>query len=142
MTSPTLRVSAKIDIVEVGRDGAVTPVDYKKGVPDKHGRPWPADEVQSALQALLLREAGYQVDQAEIWYAETRRRVVVPVDDARLASVRETLERLWRTAASDDAPAPLVDSPKCPRCSLVGLCLPDEVNALRPVSAPRTAHVG
>jgi CRISPR-associated protein Cas1 len=131
LTSPTLRVSAKLDIVEVGRDGAVTPVDYKKGGPDKHGRPWPADEVQSALQAFLLREAGYRVDQAEIWYAETRRRVVVPVDDARLASVRETLERLWRTAASDDAPAPLVDSPKCPRCALVGLCLPDEVNALR-----------
>ncbi len=25
-----------------------------------------------------------------------------------------------------DIPAPLVDSPKCPRCSLVGICLPDE----------------
>lgn len=29
------------------------------------------------------------------------------------------------------APPPLVDSPKCPRCSLVGICLPDEINALR-----------
>src|SRR5581483_3922497 len=28
-------------------------------------------------------------------------------------------------------PEPLVDSPKCPRCSLVGICLPDETNALR-----------
>ena len=131
LTSPTLRVSAKIDIVEVGADGAVTPVDYKKGGPDKRGRPWPADEVQSVLQALLLREAGYRVDRAEIWYAETRHRVVVPVDDERLSSVRTTLERLWRTAAADTAPPPLVDSPKCPRCSLVGICLPDEVNALR-----------
>jgi CRISPR-associated protein Cas1 len=34
------------------------------------------------------------------------------------------------------APPPLVDSPKCPRCSLVGICLPDEVNAL----ADRTAR--
>jgi CRISP-associated protein Cas1 len=25
---------------------------------------------------------------------------------------------------------PLVDSPKCPRCSLVGICLPDETLAL------------
>jgi CRISPR-associated protein Cas1 len=28
-------------------------------------------------------------------------------------------------------PPPLVDSPKCPRCSLVGICLPDEMNRLR-----------
>lgn len=131
LTSPTLRVSAKIDVVEVGHGGAVTPIDYKKGGPDKRGRPYPADEVQSVLQALLLREAGYRVDQAEIWYAETRRRVTIPVDDRQLDSVRELLGRLWRTAAADHAPPPLVDSPKCPRCSLVGLCLPDEVNALR-----------
>ena len=62
-----------------GDGGVVTPVDYKKGAPDKHGRAWPADEIQSVLQALLLQEAGYQVEQAEIWYAETRRRVVVPM---------------------------------------------------------------
>ncbi|GEL17533.1 CRISPR-associated endonuclease Cas4/Cas1 [Pseudonocardia asaccharolytica] len=131
LTSRDLGVSAKIDIVEVGIDGAVTPVDYKKGSPDRRGTPWPADEIQSVLQALLLRETGYRVDQAEIWYAETRKRVVVPVSDARLAAVRELLGKLWRTAASDNAPPPLEDSPKCPRCSLVGLCLPDEINALR-----------
>jgi CRISPR-associated protein Cas1 len=34
-------------------------------------------------------------------------------------------------AGGPDIPPPLVDSPKCPRCSLVGICLPDEVNALR-----------
>ena len=28
-------------------------------------------------------------------------------------------------------PPPLEDSPKCPRCSLSGICLPDEVNLLR-----------
>ena len=27
-------------------------------------------------------------------------------------------------------PPPLVDSPKCPRCSMVGICLPDEINHL------------
>ena len=31
-------------------------------------------------------------------------------------------------ASSGRIPDPLVDSPKCPRCSLVGICLPDEVN--------------
>lgn len=131
LTSHELGVSAKIDLVEVGEGGVVVPVDYKKGGPDRDGRPWPADETQSILQALLLREAGYRVEQSEIWYAETRQRVVVPVDDARVGQVRTLLAQLWRVAASDDAPPPLVNSPKCPGCSLVGLCLPDEINALR-----------
>ncbi|HEY6797635.1 MAG TPA: CRISPR-associated endonuclease Cas1 [Kineosporiaceae bacterium] len=131
VTSTELGVSAKIDIVEVGSDGLVTPVDFKKGSPDRHGKAWPSDEIQSGLQALLLQEAGYRVEQAEIWYAETRRRVVVPMDADRLAEIRRVLGELWRTAARDEAPPPLEDSPKCPGCSLVGLCLPDEINALR-----------
>ena len=42
-------------------------------------------------------------------------------------------------------PPPLEDSPKCPRCSLVGNCLPDEINHLsrsstepRPIAVPNT----
>ena len=131
LTSSTLGVSAKIDVVEVERNGSVTPVDYKKGAPDRNGRPWPSDEIQSVLQALLLQDAGYTVEQAEIWYAETRRRVVIPIDDSRLVEARALLERLWQVASNDQPPPPLVDSPKCPRCSLVGLCLPDEINVLR-----------
>jgi CRISP-associated protein Cas1 len=41
------------------------------------------------------------------------------------------LTDLWRVAASDTAPEPLDGSPKCQGCSLSGLCLPDELNALR-----------
>ena len=131
LTSAELGVSAKIDMVEVSEDGAVVPVDYKKGSPDRNGRPWPSDEVQSVLQALVLRDAGYAVSSAEIWYAETRQRVVIAIDDAVEARVRTTVAELWSVAASDVAPPPLVASPKCSRCSLVGICLPDEINALR-----------
>ncbi|GGL19969.1 CRISPR-associated exonuclease Cas4/endonuclease Cas1 fusion [Mangrovihabitans endophyticus] len=131
LTSTDLGVTAKIDIVEVTADGTVIPVDYKKGSPDKHGRAWPSDEIQSVLQALLLREAGYHVVKAEIWYAETRHRVEIPIDGTRLDDTRRLLHRLWQTAAQDQPPPPLDNSPKCPRCSLVGLCLPDETNALR-----------
>lgn len=130
-TSAQLRVSAKIDLVEVAESGSVVPVDYKKGKPDRDGRPWPSDEVQSVLQALVLRDAGYSVSTAEIWYDETRQRVVIPVDEVVATRTREIVADLWSVAASDVAPPPLVDSPKCPRCSLVGICLPDEINALR-----------
>ncbi len=137
-TSEQLRVSAKIDLVEVTEDGSVVPVDYKKGAPGRDGRPWPADEVQSVLQALVLRDVGYSVSTAEIWYAESRQRVVIPIDAVVEARTRQTVEELWSVAASDVAPPPLVDSPKCPRCSLVGICLPDEINALRQRSVQGT----
>jgi CRISP-associated protein Cas1 len=131
LTSTDLKVSAKIDLVEVSADGSVVPVDYKKGTPDRNGRPWPSDEVQSVLQALVLRDAGYSVSTAEIWYDETRQRVVIPIDEGVATRTRQIVADLWSVAASDTAPPPLVNSPKCPRCSLVGICLPDEVNALR-----------
>jgi CRISPR-associated protein Cas1 len=98
LTSPRLGVTAKIDIVEVGGDGSVVPVDYKKGSPDRRGRTWPSDEIQSTLQALLLRDAGYTV-----WYAETRQRLILPITEQRLAGVADTLRELWQVAASDDA---------------------------------------
>ena len=34
-------------------------------------------------------------------------------------------------ASGGEIPPPLEDSPKCPRCSLVGICLPDEVSFLK-----------
>ena len=40
----------------------------------------------------------------------------------------ELLSGIKDMAASGQIPHPLVDSPKCTRCSLVGICLPDEVN--------------
>lgn len=130
LTSRELGLSAKLDLVEGKEEGKVIPVDYKKGRPADDGGAWPSDRVQLLIQALLLRESGYQVDHAEVWYAEVRRRVRIEVDDAAIAEVEGVLGQLWQTASSAEAPPPLVDSPKCPRCSLVGICLPDETQAL------------
>lgn len=137
LTSQRLGFTAKLDVIEAGEDDAVIPVDYKKGSPDKAGEAWPSDRIQSLLQVMLLQEAGYQVTHAEIWYDEVRRRVVIPVDDSAIAEVTDILRRLWQVAALPEAPEPLVNSPKCPRCSLVGICLPDETRALRERSSGR-----
>lgn len=139
LTSKRLGLTARLDLVEDGGDGSVVPVDYKKGRPADDGTVWPGDRVQLLIQALLLRESGYQVQQAEVWYAEVRRRVVVPVDDAAMTEITEVLRRLWQTASSPQVPPPLVNSPKCSRCSLVGICLPDETNALAIRARERTA---
>jgi len=127
-------IIAKIDLVEV-TDGRVRPVDYKRGAaPDPAKAPggaWPADRVQIGAQALALRDAGYRCDAGEIYYAASKTKVVVDVDDALIAEVRAAVALARRLQADPVPPPPLVDSPKCPRCSLVGICLPDEMNALR-----------
>jgi CRISPR-associated protein Cas1 len=132
LSSERLRVIAKIDLVE-GEGGVVTPVDYK------HGRPreteeglelWPTDRVQLAVQGLVLRENGYQCEEGVAYYAKTKQRVRVIFDAEVMAETERAIQQAWQVAASGVIPPPLVDSPKCPGCSLVGICLPDETNAL------------
>lgn len=129
LSSDELGVVAIIDRVDTG-DGGAIPVDVKKGSPAKDGAPWPADRIQILTHALLLRDAGYRVDECAVYYAATRQRLTVTVTDDALDEVRKVIIDARHIAQGALPPAPFIDSPKCPRCSLVGLCLPDETNAL------------
>lgn len=130
LSSTDLGLVAKIDPIE-GDDQHVRPVDYKRGSsPHTVNRAWEPERVQLCIAALLLREAGYRCDEGILYFAEARKRVVVPFDPALVERTRSLLAELRQVAARDIVPPPLVDSPKCPRCSLVGICLPDETNAL------------
>jgi CRISPR-associated protein Cas1 len=139
VASATEGIVAKTDLVEA-EGGAVVPVDYKRGsAPDPDrvpGGAWPADRVQAAAQALALRDSGYRCDHAEIYYAASKQRVRVELDEAQVAEVRSAVADARRVRALPVAPPPLVASPKCPRCSLVGICLPDEVTSLLAGPAP------
>ena len=132
LSSERLKVIAKMDIVQV-ENGRVRPLDYKKGSP-KEGADgpemWPADRVQVVLQALVLRENGYVCDEAVVYYRGTNQKVRVPLTDAVIEEATAAVYGAWRTSESSLIPAPLVDSPKCPGCSLHSICLPDETNAL------------
>ena len=61
-----------------------------------------------------------------VFYRKTRQRVRVPFDDETIAEAERAIAKAWATAAATEIPPPLIDSPKCPGCSLVGICLPDE----------------
>jgi CRISPR-associated protein Cas1 len=137
LSSEKLGLIAKVDVVESGGVRAV-PVEYKRGRPRNPGDPlWPPEHVQLCAQVLLLREAGYEVDHAEVYFSESRTRHRVEIDEELIAQTMRAIEGLRQVAAGSHAPPPLVDSPKCPRCSLVGICLPDETNALRGASSGR-----
>lgn len=131
LSAPQLGAIARIDLLE-GEGKRVTPVDYKHGtVPDVPEGAWEPERVQLCLQGLILRENGYECDEGVLYYTGSRQRVVVRFDDALVARVHELLDGLRSVASATTIPPPLSDSPKCPRCSLVGICLPDEVNLMR-----------
>lgn len=132
LSSERLRVIAKLDLVEAEGQTA-TPIDYKHGAPReaKDGLDlWPADRVQLALQAIVLRENGYECAEAVVFYQKTRQRVRVAVTPEFLTEAEGAVARAWEAAEAGVIPPPLVDSPKCAGCSLNTICLPDETNRL------------
>lgn len=131
LSSERLGIVARIDLVE-GEGGAVRPVDFKKGRRPHVARgAYDPERVQLCAQGLLLREHGYACEEGFLYYAESRERVRVPFDDELIAMTLRAIEEVRANAKSGRIPPPLVDSPKCPRCALVSICLPDETIALR-----------
>ena len=128
LSSERLKLIAVIDLIE-GTGTSVTPVDYKRGAPrvgDEGPEAWPADRAQVCAQALILRDNGYTCHEAVVYYHETRQRVRIGIDDELAAATIEQAAQARAVAEGGRIPLPLVDSPKCPRCSLVSICLPDE----------------
>ncbi len=150
LTSERLGLTATLDLAEINGNVAV-PVEYRKGRPRRNGssqpeeavdelmeeprlipgpEPWPTDHVQLGLQVLLLEDTGYTVPEAYLYYAAERLRLRVEVDDSLRHEALAELEAAKRTAEGQ-RPPPLVNDPRCPRCSLQPICLPDEINHQR-----------
>ncbi|MGI9301661.1 MAG: CRISPR-associated endonuclease Cas4g/Cas1g [Gammaproteobacteria bacterium] len=131
LSSNRLGLIAKLDLVE-GKEGRVMPVDYKRGKrPHVPKGAYDPERVQICVQAMLLQEHGYECTEGFIYYIAGKERVRVEIDDELRQKTVAAINGLRFVAAGGQAPPPLEDSPKCPRCSLVGICLPDEVNFLR-----------
>jgi CRISPR-associated protein Cas1 len=135
--SERLGVVAKMDLVEatLSRDGsvaAVQPVDYKVGAPREGAdglELWDAEKMQLGLQCLVLQDNGYACDTGIIYYRKTKQRVPLELTPELEAWVISKIAEA-RVCAQGPIPPPLVDSPKCARCSLAPVCLPDETRML------------
>ena len=137
LASERLGVIAKMDVVEV-EGGTAMPVDFKKGKrPHVAAGAYEPERVQICTQAMILEDNGYKVEQGVLWYAGSRERVQVVIDDELRARTLEAITGLRSAAANGRRPPPLENSPKCPRCSLAGICLPDETNLFRKGHPPR-----
>jgi CRISPR-associated protein Cas1 len=151
MGSERLGVVAKMDLVEskTGKEDLLTalevcPVDYKAGAPKEGGEAnelWDTDKMQLGLQALILRDNGYACNEGIIYYRTTKQRVRLPITPELENWILQNIAEA-RRVVTGPIPAPLVHSPKCVRCSLAPVCLPDETRMLAQTTLKVDVSVG
>lgn len=130
LSDSELQLVAKIDLVEAEGDLA-TPIDYKRGKrPDVPGGAYEPERVQVCAQGLLLRKHGFRSERGVIYFAGSKHRVEIEFTEELIQRTLALSGEALTAARSLICPPPLVDSPKCNRCSLASICLPDEQNAV------------
>jgi CRISPR-associated protein Cas1 len=128
LSSRKHKIIAKMDLIE-GKDDEIYPVEFKRGsAPEKGKEPWPSDIIQLCSQVIILRENGYRCEHGEIYYYGSRKRIKLDITEKLIEDCVKNIEKARDVALSDISPPPLIDSSKCPRCSLVSICLPDETS--------------
>ena len=137
LSSDRLGVIAKMDVVEAA-GGVATPVDFKKGKrPHVAAGAYDPERVQICVQGMILEDNGYRVDHGALWYVGSRERVRIVLDEELRRMTLDAIAGLRMAASARRRPPPLENSRKCPRCSLAGICLPDETNLFRKGYPPR-----
>ena len=127
LRSDRLRLTGKADVVEFhavpGQPGRWQPfpVEYKRG----KRRRWLHDEVQVCAQAMCLEEmVGVPVPQGALYYAASKRRLGVAIDETLRAETIATAARYHELVARQETP-PARLMPKCGNCSLHEFCIPE-----------------
>jgi CRISPR-associated exonuclease Cas4 len=129
--SEALHLTGFADVVEE-RAGVFVPVEYKHG----HQGNWLNDHIQLCAQALCLeeRQSGKPlIPYGYIYYVGSRRRVQGKFTTELRQKTRATIAQALKVAALGTPPPPLSGkmAARCPNCSLLPLCLPDEVRLLQ-----------
>jgi CRISPR-associated exonuclease Cas4 len=131
LASETFHISGFADLIEE-QSGVLVPVEYKRG---RHGQ-WQGDHIQLCAQALCLEErqpnkplipCGY------IYAIGSQRRVHVPFTQQLRDRTRAAIALALQVATLETPPPPLSGklTARCPNCSLLSICLPEEVRLLQ-----------
>ena len=137
LSAPREGVCCKIDLLE-GDGQVVTPVEYKRGeAPRAPASLYEPHLMQLAAQCLALRENGFSCEEGMVYFIRSKERVPVKFDAALMDRAKSLLAELRSTVERGEIPPPLRSSARCDRCSLAGVCLPDEVNLLREMEAEK-----
>jgi len=135
LTAPQAGICCRLDLLE-GEGRKATPVEYKRGrapqTPEGLYEPY---QIQLCAQALALRENGFSCDQGMVYFMGSKERVPVKIDQFLIDRTLALVAAIRSVTENGRMPPPLQRSSRCNRCSLAGVCLPDEVNLLREMEA-------
>ena len=132
LISYQLGVTGRADVVELisSEDGVLIdcyegkwllhPVEYKRGKQKSDAR----DEVQVCAQALCLEEMfNTKIVRGSLYYAETRRRVIVDFTPELRQNVYDLALRMHELFDRGITPLPVYKT-HCKSCSLYDICMP------------------
>jgi len=124
LNASNLGIAGVADIVEFHKAGRMEtpfPIEVKRGKPKLHR----ADEVQLCAQALCLEAmTGRSVPEGALFYAQTKRRVSVPIDEDLRALTLKTIDDLQVVLESRITPIVAFKADRCRACSLLEICRP------------------
>lgn len=129
--SETLHLTGFADVVEEWA-GILIPVEYKHGYQGN----WLNEHLQLCAQAFCLEErqpGKPSIPYGYIYSIASRRRVQVPFTPQLRARTKAAIIQAFNVAALEAPPPPLTGklAARCPPCSLLPLCLPEEVRMLK-----------
>jgi CRISPR-associated exonuclease Cas4 len=123
--SDRLGLRGVVDALEVHEEaGSVRylPIETKLGPRRKRE----SDEIQLCAQAMALEEMmGVAIREGAIFHATSKRRRVVALGAELRAATAAAARRLHEIFAAREVPPPVRDA-RCPPCSLVGACQPQD----------------
>lgn len=126
VASTEVGVVGRCDVVAVNDDETVEVVEFKSAPLRKSTQVTSAQRIQLALQSLCLTSMGYEVVGCAVHFVGSRRSIEVDITESDEAEARHCVELTRDVIEADRAPEPLVDDPRCGKCSHAGVCLPDE----------------
>ena len=131
LKSNRLGLTGQADVVEFHSDGQAMPIEYKRGKPKKDA----SDRVQICAQAMCLEDMlQIEVSEGSLFYGTRKRRTKVEFDLALRELTLSKIARLRQMIDNRETPTAL-RMPKCEKCSLVELCMPDSQRFRNGVSA-------
>ena len=123
---PSLGVHGRVDRVERLPSGRLRVVEHKATPVKRAARISDTNRLQLVLQTMALESQGNTVEDAEVYFTTHHRRVPIEISAADRKAARDAVASARSVVNGKTAPAPLLDDPRCMRCSHASVCLPEE----------------
>lgn len=119
-------LSGRCDVVDAVGEHGLSIIEYKSTPVRRRPEITESQRIQVLAQALCLKEMGYDIADASVYFVNHHKQVSIAVNPSSLQECSEWIHRARAVARGLTAPEPLLDDARCTGCSHAAVCLPDE----------------